>query len=270
MCTMTWWTDAGPGRYSVFFNRDESKKRSIAEPPAVFEEAETGTRFLVPIDPDAGGTWMFANEYGLVVTLLNWYDRELPDKNGGAFESRGLLVKNLAGNRNVSDLRKALAAIDYEKYRPFHLLAFSPEEISKWSWPGRKTNQQGLIGEPTLLDRGTPEQPVSSSSFETEQVLQARREALLAANPQSADDLEAFQNNFGEPSTAFTPRMNRPDAQTWSRSRVDVSPEIIHFRYVVEQPNHEGDGETLESSLPRFEHRVDATEADSVGGDEAG
>ncbi|NIP92410.1 MAG: hypothetical protein GWO24_02620, partial [Akkermansiaceae bacterium] len=72
MCTLTWWRGTA-GSYEVFFNRDEKRTRSIADPPRVHER--DGVRFLAPLDPDGGGTWMLANDRGLLVCLLNrWHE----------------------------------------------------------------------------------------------------------------------------------------------------------------------------------------------------
>ena len=55
MCTLTWWRDgSGSGTYEVFFNRDEKKTRSVAEPPKII--SDYGLEFVAPIDPDGGGT----------------------------------------------------------------------------------------------------------------------------------------------------------------------------------------------------------------------
>ncbi len=58
MCTLTWRRE-GKETFEVFFNRDEKKTRSMAEPPREFTNPD-GLRFLSPVDPDAGGTWMLA------------------------------------------------------------------------------------------------------------------------------------------------------------------------------------------------------------------
>ncbi len=75
MCTVSWLLhDAG---YEVFFNRDEQKGRAIANPPAVFDRE--GTRYMMPVDPDGGGTWIAMNQHGLSLCLLNYYQGDIPD-----------------------------------------------------------------------------------------------------------------------------------------------------------------------------------------------
>ena len=128
----------------MFFNRDESKERSIAEPPAELV-TESGTRFLMPTDLDAGGTWMFVNERGGVVTLLNWYDKAVPyAEKASRFRSRGLLVKELADVRDLGELENRLVEVkERAPYRPFHLLGFAPNSSPcGWSWDGKSVSKQ--------------------------------------------------------------------------------------------------------------------------------
>ena len=102
MCTLTWRDQDG---LEVFFNRDELKTRSRAEPPRT-HVSPNGTRFLAPIDPDAGGTWMLANEHGVVICLLNrWHEEE-----GQSFQkSRGLIVTELADCKSPAALEETLS-----------------------------------------------------------------------------------------------------------------------------------------------------------------
>ena len=50
-------------------NRDERRTRATALAPES-HETQTGTA-IYPIDPESGGTWIGANESGLVAALLN-------------------------------------------------------------------------------------------------------------------------------------------------------------------------------------------------------
>ena len=72
MCTATWM--ATEGRFRLYFNRDELRSRGPARPPERLERE--GTAILAPIDGDRGGSWIAANEHGLVACLLNGYVEE--------------------------------------------------------------------------------------------------------------------------------------------------------------------------------------------------
>lgn len=74
MCTITWLTrDNG---YELFFNRDELRSRQRAAPPQLHQDSKI--RYLAPIDSDAGGTWISANQFGLSLCLLNNYGAAAP------------------------------------------------------------------------------------------------------------------------------------------------------------------------------------------------
>ena len=55
----------------VVCNRDEHLTRAPALPPTVW--AAGARRALMPIDPSSGGTWIAANDAGLVFAVLNTY-----------------------------------------------------------------------------------------------------------------------------------------------------------------------------------------------------
>lgn len=218
MCTLTWWRDENS--YGVFFNRDEKKDRPIAEPPRLL--SEKGVRFLAPRDPQAGGTWMLVNEVGFVVCLLNKWHLE---KRAQATQSRGLLVLKFGELRNIEEARELLQ--DLGSYPPFSLFLMNESGEWLWEWDGMR------------LSEVTPQMPMTSSSYRFEEVKRAREEKF-------SEGLrgEKYHAAKGEESSAYTVRMCRPDAQTWSRSRVSIGEGIV-WEYLAERPNL--DGEPLRS-----------------------
>ena len=212
MCTLTWRDQDG---LEVFFNRDELKTRSRAEPPRAFE-TEKGTKYLAPTDPDAGGTWMLANEHGLVVCLLNRWHEEGEQTFS---KSRGLIVTQLANCSSLTDFNMSLPPL-CDGAKPFDLICFSKGEVAGFTWSGR------------LLSKIYPHPPLTSSSFRFEEVKTAREKAF-----EESADLENFQNPQAQPASAFTVRMNRPDAQTWSRSQLKITTSEISWDYWEEFPD---------------------------------
>lgn len=219
MCTLTWRRDSKES-VEVFFNRDEKKTRSRAEPPD--ERLDPGgVRYLSPVDPDSGGTWMLANERGLVVCLLNrWHEsgRDVVDP----VASRGVLVDDMAGMENVPAVEERLRSTALQHLRPFTLVAFDPVGERGWKWNGRNLK-------PEIL-----QMPVSSSSYRFEQVMRARQdrfESLVRRGRGSTGELERFHSDSAGGASAYTVRMCRPDAQTMSRSRVRVGPESVEWDY---------------------------------------
>src|SRR5262245_39809777 len=83
---------ADPVLWRVACNRDESRTRPAALPPAVTRIASRVA--IMPTDPQAGGTWIGVNDARLVCSLLNVYD------GGTSVErplSRGTIIPRLLG-----------------------------------------------------------------------------------------------------------------------------------------------------------------------------
>lgn len=226
MCTLTW-RDAKEGR-EVYFNRDELKTRSRALPPQEFLSPR-GLRFLAPTDPEGGGAWMAVNEAGLLICLLNRWQ----ETSEGGQRSRGLVVRTLAGCETLREATEGLEALVQET-RAFELVLFQGSRVLGKRWTeGRLTTFEPLA-------------PLTSSSYQLERV----REARLARYATVGEDLASYHGNLETPATAFSVRMNRPDAQTWSRSRVCLSPTLIEWDYWEEFPDLQTAAQLHQSQLP--------------------
>ena len=225
MCTLTWTRDS-KGGLDLYFNRDELKTREVAEAPKVFKVGET--RFLSPIDPQGGGTWMLANEHGVVVCLLNKW--ELQGREVEAPLSRGKLVLGMAGVKSLAELPAFLE--DLEHYHAFTLALLTPEGDCCWQWDGSNLQMEEM---PPFL---------TSSSFRFEEVSKSR--AACFAEGSRGREFHASPN---EVASAYSVRMNRPDAQTWSRSHLRVDREIS-WEYLAEQEDFIGEPVKSLSQLP--------------------
>lgn len=235
MCTLTWWREAG-GAYEVFFNRDEKKSRGLARPPSLQSADEVS--FLAPIDPDGGGTWMLANERGVLVCLLNRWQEEETDHTPS--RSRGLLVLEMAALENVPAVEEHLRDSDLAGVRPFTMVGFDPVGERAWTWDGERLGTQ------------RPEMPMCSSSYHFEEVASARRrrfQEMRFAQGWNAELLAAFQGDVEGGPNAFTARMCRPDAQTVSRSRVRVDLPQVSWHYLEEQPDLQGAPRSFKATL---------------------
>ncbi|MCP5537123.1 MAG: NRDE family protein [Akkermansiaceae bacterium] len=231
MCTMTWWRDENG--YEVFFNRDELKTRCRALPPAL-RVADNGTRFLAPADPDAGGTWMLVNESGLTVCLLNrWHETAARNTTK---RSRGRLVLDFAGARHAVEVIKKLRNTDCASYKAFTLVAIDRHDLLVEAWDGKTMSSE------------IPQAPLTSSSYRYQEVRQSRCERYRELEIIHPDTLRDYQSGK-DPPTAYTVRMNRPDAQTWSRSHVVVGPSQATWRYLEEMPDLAGDSIEHHSKL---------------------
>lgn len=242
MCTVTWLFTADG--YQLFSNRDESRARPPAQPPRAVRQGDS--RYLAPVDGEAGGSWITVNEHGLSLCLLNYYHAELsgaaarPD--GRPFRSRGLLVTDLAAQPAGLDLRRALEALDLTAYRPFTLLALEP--------PAKRHGQGGELlvewdGERFSRRDASSAQPLISSGYDFTGATRHRRatfEALLRGGaeaprtrPNAAELLLYHRDHRPEPGP-YSVCMHRPDARTVSLTRVTVSPEEITMSYASGPP----------------------------------
>ena len=211
---MSWWRTADS--YGVFFNRDERKTRQRADPPFQWPGG-----FLAPLDPESRGTWLAVNRSGLILALLNrWHE------GGNGCRSRGHLIPELASCRNTGEVSDKLDSHDVLDYSPFTLLAMDSESILKWDWDSLKLTSE------------TASAPITSSSFRFPEV-RARREQVYTDMvgdqplPSQLADYHAESD-----ADAFSIRMLRDDAQTWSRSRIEVLPEEARWEYLEEFPEH--------------------------------
>jgi hypothetical protein len=237
MCTLTWWR-GGNEAYEVYFNRDEKKARSVADPPAVHEA--DGVRFLAPVDPDGGGTWMLANERGLVVCLLNRW-REEAQMRGEPVRSRGRLVWETASLDYVPAVGEFLRNSSLEGVRPFTLVAFDRVGEEGWDWDGR------------VVRRAKLPLPVTSSSFRSSEVTAVRTlrlQQICRGGTARPGELASYHADTEDGPSAFTVRMNRPDAQTVSRSHLRIGTGAVEWSYVEEHADLNGEGKVIDVSLP--------------------
>ena len=236
MCTLTWWRESAEA-YEVYFNRDERKTRAQAEPPRVRERE--GVSFLAPLDPDGGGSWMLANERGLLVCLLNRWHEE--GEVGKPSRSRGQLVMEMATMENVPAVEERLRLEDLRGVLPFTMVGFDPVGERAWTWNGRE-----------MVPEHNPELPLCSSSFRSTEVGIARRrrfQELRCARRMGSSLLALFHADVEGNPSPFTTRMLRPDAQTMSRSTVQVKNGKIMWSYLEERPEFAGEPRCFEASI---------------------
>lgn len=222
MCTVTW-LRRNHGEYSVFFNRDEHRTRTPAHPPR--EQNRGGVRFLAPIDGEAGGTWLAANEHGLTIGLLNYYEAEHSWRAQHPM-SRGILLMSLIDESEIDEVTRRLRDIRPESYHPFILVAFDVRTTRAHRWDGRHI---------TVRDLAEDDMPLTTSSFDTNTVM-ARRAAAFrrmreTGHGLSAQTLQNYHDSHDTHGGAYSVCMSREDAQTVSFSRVLVTPGQIEFMY---------------------------------------
>ena len=139
MCTISF-VPTGSDRWLLGMNRDERKTRAKAQLPSI-HQASNGTRYLCPIDPEAGGTWIGINSCGLSLLLINNYQAVNPEAaHRKDLLSRGLVIPDLMHHTEITPALKELKQVDPARYNPFTLFLFSlPEQrIMSFAWDGEK------------------------------------------------------------------------------------------------------------------------------------
>jgi len=238
MCTVSWLER--PGGYELFFNRDEARERARGLPPRLWERSSV--RFLAPVDGEAGGTWLAANEFGLSVGLLNLYREpgeggEKPSREG--MTSRGLLVERLAASAKPSLVRAQLGPDLLATFLPFTLFALAPGERA---WVGRWDGQRLQTLEP-------PEPLLSSSGYDAPAAEKARRklwrETIVDAGGSNSERLLVFHRSHRPERGARSPCMHREEAATLSFTHVRVSSDAVEMRYADGPPCETALGEPI-------------------------
>ena len=225
MCTVSW--IHGPGGYQLLCNRDEKNDRPPAIGPRIGERG--WVRFIAPVDPQSGGSWIGVNEFGVSVCLLNGKnasDRAL------AVRSRGLIVRDLIWADSARECALWLNQIDLSRVAPFVVVLLQPEiPATIGEWDGESL---------TLVESADSYMPLTSSSYDPAGVREIRcnefRAIARSSGRTDASVLRAFHCSHGSAASPYSVCMHRPDAQTVSFSQIFVTPEEIRFSYSPSAP----------------------------------
>lgn len=213
----------------VVCNRDEARSRPDAEPPAA--HTIDGRTVLMPRDPEGGGTWIAANDRGLVFVLLNAYPPQplgtaSVSATAEARTSRGSIIPSLASSDSVSEALDRATYVDVNVFRPFRLMLLDRHQLIEcWLEGTVLRHRQAFLNAPL----------VRTSSSLGDAVVQAPRRALFrrffagTADPLAAQD--AFHDHQWPGAEAISIRMERTEARTVSRSVVEVGRELVRFSY---------------------------------------
>ena len=227
MCTLSWIRELDG--YHVFFNRDERRTRAPGLPPEPGERS--GIEWLAPRDGESNGTWIGANRRGVTLAILNrWH--ESPVANDGPWTSRGLLVRSLLDAHSIEEVARRVESTDLQIYQPFTLTAFETGmDVSVFAWTGRgavrdQVSESGMV--------------LTSSGFDQEAAM--RRGALFARYPDPRpEQFEAVHASHEPERGPLSVCMHRPEAETVSYTRIDVSPAQVVMTYVPGAPGETTD-----------------------------
>ncbi len=226
MCTMTI-VPLPADRVRVAFNRDENRDRPAAKPPVRRRIGEREA--LLPIDPISDGTWIAANDAGLILALLNGNPPQ--PVRGKAARSRGEIVPELISCDSPAD---ALERFDRKlrpaDFAPFRLVLFGRGLLADIRWDGNQSmiSNRLLGGSPVLF---------TSSGLGDHLVEGPRRELFElhfenAADPVAAQD--AFHAHRWPGREHLSVNMARVDARTVSRTVIARDDDAIQFDYFTD------------------------------------
>ncbi len=118
----------------VTFNRDELISRASEFPPIVHDGPP---RWVAPKDSERGGTWMGANEHGVIACLLNMYmpgESLLPDPKH-PLPTRGDIIPNLLQRGPAkTGIDWLFNVFDPARYPSFSVHVVWPEGSSRFIW----------------------------------------------------------------------------------------------------------------------------------------
>ncbi len=221
MCTLSWWVRADACGF--LFNRDEKRTRAKGLPPRRVPTADGKAQILMPLDPDAGGSWLGVNQNGLSVAVLNnypYYQGEIP-----APISRGQLVVDLLNESTQSaDCMAALATKELQHYRGFLLFAMDrtgPPMARVWN---------GIRLEPLPLLEDGGLHILTTSSVRREDC-ETYRQRLFYREQRSRSELQNHHLHFKPDDPALGPVMIREDAATDSFTEVILHPDYAEMRF---------------------------------------
>ncbi|MBP3191192.1 NRDE family protein [Natronogracilivirga saccharolytica] len=137
MCTITF-LPTGAGSYLLASNRDEQKSRPSSTEP--LQHNVSGIQCVWPVDRQAGGTWIAANETGAAFALMNDYQSR-QHASGSDTSSRGVIIPEIADCSSPDQVAERFADSDPLKhlsFQPFRLLmADSRNGVTMWHFDGQ-------------------------------------------------------------------------------------------------------------------------------------
>jgi len=216
MCTLTLFPHPG-GSYRLAFNRDESRARPAALPPVGKRCGPRGA--VMPVDPVGAGTWIAANDAGLVAALLNLYDlpaSSLPAPRGRG--TRGEIIPRLMIHRTLEEGVDEARSLVASRYLPFRLCLSDGLRVLEIRSDGRELRALA----PAAL---TSPLMMTSSGLGDDLVETPRRELfqeLLCRTGDSRQLQDAYHRHSWPDRPQISVCMRRPEACTVSHTIVEL------------------------------------------------
>jgi hypothetical protein len=229
MCSVNWRQFGDT--IGIVFNRDESVLRTPALPPQRF--AKGGVEFVMPIDPDGGGSWITMNSAGLVLFILNDYQGVMKPPSSDLV-SRGLLLKSLASCSDLAEVEGVLQQWPLSRSQPFYLGCISNEQQLMWHFDGKPNNFSKVA-------RLLPNQWYSSGHPEAAEIYAARQAYVdeQEATLRTLDELITLhQSHYPHVHNdrAYSLCMHRPEARSQSLTSISLGHSEVEMTHWQGQP----------------------------------
>ena len=228
MCSFSW--RQFDDHIGIAFNRDESNLRAKAIPPKVYQQQNYS--YVMPIDPDAGGSWLSCNQSGFVFVLLNNYQGTVKPKTQQLI-SRGIIVKSLAKCKTQTQVGAYLKGLDLVQFQAFSLLVISDSFKSMWRHDG----------DDKLVEKPLPNHWFSSAHPQANDVLKQRKKVSENWPIESDEDLILLHQSHLPNNEAvdyedktFSICMHHDKGQSQSLSYIKLFKEKAEIRYWDGQP----------------------------------
>lgn len=205
--------------FTVTMNRDEANMRGPELPPKR-QRSPAGLEWIAPFDSDKGGTWMAANDHGIVAALLNAYlpgESLLPDTSQ-KHRTRGEIIPAVMDKRSLADAMDWLESeFDPSAYPSFNLFVFAPESALCLTWYARGDLSVEHIDDEWYIR--------SSSGWDTEEVTNWRTQRFRQWRENGCDtigSLPTFHVLRVEGEEEKSPLMLRSWSATRSITQVEL------------------------------------------------
>jgi hypothetical protein len=215
---------AGEVGFRVVMNRDEQRDRPAALQPRWRWVGDDGRRAIWPIDPKGGGTWIGADDRGLVLCLLN-LNLEPAPRLPEVLESRGAIIPRLMRAGDAAGALEVLAGLDHSRFAPFRLAIVEPTRRGR-AWDEGASILVARWDRHTLTVLPPAEAPACLVSSGLGDSRVASRLDLFedmlgqGGDPESQD---AFHRHKWDDRPEASVLMSRDDARTVSITTVDVT-----------------------------------------------
>jgi hypothetical protein len=233
MCTLTIvrLTEPSAG-ICVAFNRDESRSRLLALPPVI--RAFGDNRAVLPIDGQAGGTWIAASDVGVVFAILNVNSSPgITGQRAKSQLSRGVVIPKLLFAKSLTEAIEHAQQLELSGFAPFRLV------IADWTAAAELRSEERELR--VQVHDCEHEDLLFTSSGLGDEVVESPRRSLFSAMFADERQWATAQSNFHRHQWKDRPEisvnMSRADACTVSLTVVDVGLESVSLSYTTGSPN---------------------------------